>query len=377
MTPPEPRRVLIATVGVKSASGTDLYTRDLALALLRRGWLPVVYATQLGPLADQLRRATIPVVDDIDAIGARPNVIHGHHVLETLTALAKFPDVPALFVCHDSMTWHSIAPRSRRIGAWVAVDRNCRDRMVFEHGIAEDAIRVLTNAVDLERFRRRGPLPAQPRRALVFSNAASEAGFAAPIRTACERRGIALDLVGESSGRMTRTPESVLPEYDLVFAKARCALEAAAAGAAVVVCDAAGLAGMMTTASLDALRQLNFGTRTLQRPITTESIGEEIDRYDAADADAVCDRIRSSASTDLLADQYIALYEELCAEPVLISPAEQLEDVARTLSFVSHRVYQQLGGLPQASRLRRALVNSRVLAGPLKILYRLRKRYQA
>ena len=42
MTTAEPRRVLIATLGVYGRFGTDLYTRDLALALLRRGWLPVV-----------------------------------------------------------------------------------------------------------------------------------------------------------------------------------------------------------------------------------------------------------------------------------------------------------------------------------------------
>ena len=377
MTPPEPRRVLIATIGVKSATGTDVVTRDLALALLRRGWLPIVYATQLGAMAEQLRRATIPVVADINMIGARPDVIHGHHVLETLTALAKFPDVPALFVCHDSITWHSIPPRSSRIRTWVAVDRNCRDRMMTEHGIAEDAIHVLMNAVDLERFARRGPLPEKPRRALVFSNAASEAGFAAPIRTACERRGITLDLIGESSGRTTRTPETVLPEYDLVFAKARCALEAAAIGAAVVICDAHGLGGMMTTSSVDAMRQLNFGTRLLQRPITTETIGEEIDRYDAADATAVTDRVRALAGTDLLAEQYIALYEELCAVRDVVPAAEQLQEIARTLGRISPRIYEQLGTPQPAMRLRRAIVNSKILAGPLKIVYRLRKRLQS
>ncbi|HYC58066.1 MAG TPA: glycosyltransferase family 4 protein [Thermoanaerobaculia bacterium] len=370
MTPPEPRRVLIAV-------GSDLFMRDLALALLRRGWLPIIYAPQLIGAAEQLRRATIPVVSDINAIGVRPDVIHGHHVLETLAALAKFPDVPALFVCHDSLTWHSIPPRSRRIRTWVAVDRNCRDRMMIEHGIPEDAIHVLTNAIDLERFARRGPLPQKPRRALVFSNAASEAGFAAPIRTACERRGITLDLAGESSGRPTNAPETILPQYDLVFAKARCALEAAAVGAAVVVCDAAGLAGMVTTESFDAMRQLNFGARLLRRDITTETIGEAIDRYDAADATAVSDRVRALAGVDLLAEQYIALSEELCAVRDVVPPAEQLEDVARTLASVAPRIYQQLGTPRTVMRLRRAIVNSRILAGPLKIVYRLRKRLRS
>ena len=218
MKPLEPRRVLIATVALSARSGTDLYTRDLALALLRRGWLPIVYTSDIGPPAEELRNATIPVVTDIDAVAATPDVIHGHHALETITALARFRDVPAVFVCHDGVSWHSIPPRSSRIRSFVAVDRNCRDKMMFEHGVPEDSIEVFTNAVDLERFVRRAPLPASPRRALVFNNGAVETGYVASIRAACARRSITVDVIGELSGRATWNPEQVLPEYDLVFA---------------------------------------------------------------------------------------------------------------------------------------------------------------
>ena len=38
-------------------------------------------------------------------------------------------------------------------------------------------------------------------------------------------------------------------DYDLVFAKARCALEAMAVGAAVVLCDTHGLGPMVTSAA--------------------------------------------------------------------------------------------------------------------------------
>ena len=43
MSAPEPRRVLIATTLMTTASGTVTYTRDLAISLLRHGWLPIVY----------------------------------------------------------------------------------------------------------------------------------------------------------------------------------------------------------------------------------------------------------------------------------------------------------------------------------------------
>jgi glycosyltransferase involved in cell wall biosynthesis len=344
MTVPEPRRVLIATITLAAGTGTAVYTRDLALALLRRGHLPIVYASQTGPIADELRRATIPVVTDLDGMAAPPDVIHGHHQFETLVALTRFPGVPALFVCHDGLTWHSIPPVGPRIGLYVAVDRNCRDRMLFEHGISEQSIHLLANPVDLQRFARRPLLPPKPERALVFSNHAEEETSVKPIREACERRGIALDIGGAAAGRPIDRPEEVLPQYDLVFAKARCALEALAAGCAVIVCDTQGLAGMVTTGSLEAMRQLNFGARTLSRAITAADIGGEIDRYDPADAAAVCERIRQAADSDLLADQFISLYDELCARPPAPPPdADELLAVSRSLSRMAAQLYAHVG----------------------------------
>jgi hypothetical protein len=335
MNPPEPRRVLIATYSATSCSGSDLYTRDLALALLRHAWQPVVYTTVMGAVAEELRRATIPVTNDISSIAAEPHVIHGHHHLETLTALGRFPGVPALFVGHDGLTWHSTPPRTPRIGQYIAVDRNCRDRMMLEHGIPESAVRILPNAVDLERFQRRPPLPRRPLRALVFSNAASPDSFASTIEAACSQRGITVAIVGRAAGTATEHPEEIISRYDLVFGKARCALEAAAAGAAVIVCDAAGLAGMLTTRDLDAMRQLNFGTRLLQRQITDAAIGAEIDRYDADDAAKVTDAIRATAGVDLLAEQFIELYEELLAGHVAMELEDDLRAMAESLSHLS------------------------------------------
>ena len=364
----EPRRILIATISVQSASGTDLYTRDLALGLLRRGWLPIVYASMIGSIGEELRRATIPVVDDLAAIATPPDLIHGHQILETTAALMRFPDAPALFVCHGGFAWNAIPPDTPRIGTYVAVDRNCRDRMAFEYGIPAERIRILTNAVDLQRFARRAPLPQRPARALVFSNTASENTWVPPIRAACERRGIALDLAGLSSERGAANAEDVLPQYDLVFGKARCALEALATGNAVIACDHSGLGRLITSATIEEMRALNFGVRTLQRAITEEAVGAEIDAYDAADAARVTDRIRASADLELLVDQYVDLYEELLATPVIADRGE----LAVSLARVARPIYE--AARPRPSAIRSALRNSRALGLPARLLWRLLKR---
>lgn len=46
---------------------------------------------------------------------------------------------------------------------------------------------------------------------------------------------------------------------------------------------------MVRSAELDRLRRLNFGIRTLQKPLTAETLLAELALYDAADARAVAD----------------------------------------------------------------------------------------
>jgi hypothetical protein len=70
-------------------------------------------------------------------------------------------------------------------------------------------------------------------------------------------------------GRVASRPEHLLLEYDVVFAKGRCALEAMATGAAVIVADEAGLAGPVTTENVERLRRLNFGRRAMQAAAVT------------------------------------------------------------------------------------------------------------
>jgi hypothetical protein len=54
-------RILITNAWLSGRSGSELYVWDLATALLNRGYTPIVYSPVLGPLADRLRAATIPV----------------------------------------------------------------------------------------------------------------------------------------------------------------------------------------------------------------------------------------------------------------------------------------------------------------------------
>lgn len=321
-----PLRILFTNITLASRTGTEVYIKEAALGLLRRGHTPLVYSPDLGEIAEEIRAATVSVVNDLSRLGEPPDVIHGHHHQQAMTALLHFPGVPAIFATHDWMAWHDAPPLFPRIRRYLAVDWTNRDRIVFEHGIPEERVKVLLNWVDLERFPPRGPLPERPRRALVFSNYAREDTHLPAIQEACRRAGLPLDVVGSGVGQSLVNPGDVVAEYDLVFAKAKSALEASAVGTAVVLCDHRGLGPMVTSAELDALRRLNLGLRTLRSPLVPDLILREIQRYNARDAAEVSRRVREAAGLEPALDRLVALYEEVIGEHEREGPADPVEE---------------------------------------------------
>ncbi len=177
----------------------------------------------------------------------------------------------------------------------------------------EAAVRILPNFVNLQRFVMRPPLPEKPQRALIFSNGATGDNYAKAIRAACANLGVPVDTIGLSVQSSAAHPEELLPQYDLVFAKGRAALEAMAVGCAVVVCDTQGCGPMVCPADFDALRRLNFGYRTMTQTATVENLASQISRYNAAASAAVCQRVRAEADLRPTVDAIVRLYEEVMA----------------------------------------------------------------
>ena len=307
-------RVLITNNTLDARAGSEMYVRDLSLALLRRGHQPIAYSTKVGAIGAELRAATVPVLDNLAQLAVAPDIIHGQHHLDAMTAMLHFPQVPAIYVCHGWVPTEELPPKFPTIRHYVAVDDLCAERLQCEHGIAPERIRTIRNFVDLRRFALRDSLPERPRRALVFSNTAREDGYLGVIRQACAERGIAVDAIGAGSQRSEAAPEKHLADYDIVFAKARSAMEAMASGAAVIACDAAGLAGMVTEDNYASWRRLNFGVRTLRDPITVANILRELARYDAQQAHKLALRLRADADMEPAIDAIVDVYSSAIAD---------------------------------------------------------------
>ena len=314
-------------------AGTEIYSRDLAQALQARGHDVVLFSPVLGPFAHTLRVEGVTVVDRLDGALAPPDVIHGQHHLPVMSALGRFGATPAVFVCHGAAPWEETPPIHPRIVRYIAVDEPCRERL--EAARLDRPIDVIPNFVDLARFHLRAPLPVAPRRALVFSNS-TDPSWTDSIAAACMARGITLDIVGAMAKQVTDRPEDLLGEYDLVFAKARSALEALATGCAVVTCDRAGVGTMVTAEAWPELRRLNLGFRTLTRAHDPSVIGAEIDRYDPHDARRLTDLVRRDASLETVVDRWVAIYGEVIEAHRVhpTSPAEEGTALSRYLTWL-------------------------------------------
>lgn len=354
-------RVLFTNNTLAGWAGTEVWVRDMALELLARGHAPVAYSRRLGAVAQELRRATVPVVDDLDRVAEPPDLIHGHHHLETMTALLRFPGVPAVAFCHGWIPAEEAVAAFPRIRRYLASDDLARERLTAESGIAPEQVVTLRNFVDLRRFRPRPPLPPRPGRALVLSNLASEGTHLPVVRAACRAAGLELDVVGQASGNPMARPEEALGGYDVVFAKGKAALEAAAVGTAVIVCDVRGLGPLVTGADLDRQRALNFGVRLLSEPLTEEGIARRLAAYDPEDAAGVRDRLRAEAGLEGAADRLLELYESVLREEAARPPADPEAELVAASRYL--RWGPLSGGDPWASERERLLARAACAEG--------------
>jgi hypothetical protein len=116
-----------------------------------------------------------------------------------------------------------------------------------------------------------------------------------------------------------------------------------ASGAAVILCDAAGLGPMVTSEELARLRRLNFGIRTLRQQVSIEGVLREIDRYDSQDAREVTTRIREDAGAECAIDHLLETYRAVIDEYREVSSRMEADAEWRAasdyLQWVTPRVY--------------------------------------
>ncbi|WP_269526652.1 hypothetical protein [Coraliomargarita parva] len=307
-------RVLITNIGLMRRSGTERYLVELSGLLRDRGHDCFFYSPRLGEAAESLRQAGFTVTDDLASIRQPPELIHGQHTGPALRAAYFFPQAPLLYICHDGLSPKDEPTPARLTDAYGGVDRLTAKRAAQVAGLEPGEVYILQNGVCLDVFKRRKIFRKQPVRALIFSGSITSDAHFEMIREACSRVGLAFDEAGRFLGNFLENPADCLDRYDIVFAKARCALESMATGAFVVNVGDSGLGPVITPENIEAQRLRNFGREALTDPVAVEGLMERIQAYDPDLAEQACDWVRTHATIETLADAMDAAYRAMAGK---------------------------------------------------------------
>jgi len=290
-------KILITNHRLSDRTGSELFAAEMAESLRVAGHQVCLFSSLVGALANQIRSDGVSVVTDPSECPFIPDLIHGQHHLETMAALAAWPDTPGIYFAHGSTPWEEHPPAHPRILRYLGTSPRFAWWIARECDVPESSIGVIRNYFDPSQFPTVGSPKDTARRALVFHHTMDPQSEAfAAIREGCETAGWTLDVIGAGFGSTVSSPGAVLPTYALVFAGGRSAIEAMASGAAVIPINATKMASLVTPDTFDSIRDLNFCADSNDPTISVARIEAELGAWDPSKAIAVTHRLRSEAT---------------------------------------------------------------------------------
>jgi hypothetical protein len=303
--------VLITNSRLDGLGGSQSFVRDLGLALQRLGHQVVAFSSDPGKRERLEAQVIIPTCDQLEELPFQPDIIHGQHHLDAMTAVIGLPGVPAVYHCHGAV-WRESAPTHPRIHHYLAMSRTLGERIMVEANIAPEHITAWLNTVDLQRFSHVRQPVGKPQKALFYNKIHRfDSPTVQAIRAAAERLGIEVDFAGHKFGTAITQPEVVLPGYDIVFASGKSAIDALACGCAVVVMGRTSCGAMVVPENYERLRQVNFSIAVNSPPPDAKQIEAELRRYEAAGIARVTERLRREADLDASVAGLVKIYESV------------------------------------------------------------------
>ncbi len=292
-------KILITNHTLRQRGGSELFTAEITCELLSRGHEVCVFSTDPGEVSNELEKLNIPVVDDPGDCPFTPDIIHGQHHLETMTALCLWPNTPAVYMIHGSVPWEEQAPRHPRIMQYLAPSSHFGWIIERDCGVKKTSLGIVRNFFDSKRFTAVKPTDQRTGRALVYHNTTPANGKNwNTLKNACNQANLTLEGIGASFEKTTKTPETVLPDYDVVFAAGRSAIEAMACGCSVILIGAEAMTARVNPDNFDSLMEFNFCPHDQDKPIESSFALEQLDLIRPDETAAVTTRAREELSID-------------------------------------------------------------------------------
>ncbi|WP_134643068.1 glycosyltransferase [Pseudaestuariivita atlantica] len=309
-------KILLTQRALEKYSGSELYTAEVARGLKARGHDVAVYCPRPGQIARLISSNGIVVADATDALPFVPDVIHGQHHLPLMAALARFEGVPAVHVWHGARPWVEEVPHHPRIVRRIVTSGRMRPLMAAEHGIPEDRIDLIPNTVDTDRFSHVRTVPDRPHSATLFGHGGFYAHELRMLEEACVANGLTLEKIGYPYNNPRPRPEYALPDFDMVFAIGRSALEAMACGCAVIPIVPQLAGTRITMDTLDDWAEANYSPRYYRSAdrFDTAWLRGQIAAWDPVDIARVTQEVRRRFTFQAALDAFEASYARAVAD---------------------------------------------------------------
>jgi len=333
-------RILITQRELVQRGGSEMVAVEVALELKQRGHEVAVYTQRCGALGQTLQPYGVPVKTQVTELPWTPEVIHGQHHLPTMAALCRFPEAPAIYYCHGVIPIPERAPLHPHIHVYAGMCSAIVDTMVTAWGIPKEKVAVIENFVNLRRFSSVRTPPERPRRALLFGNSAASGPMIPALESFCREQGLELDKLGHCFGSMQDRPEHVLPEYDVVFAGGKSALEAMACGCAVIPFVSSLAGELVTPENLSRWTATNFSPR-LHSPapaVNAAWLRDQLHAYDPQKTAEVTHQVRRSHDLQHAVNRLEATYQTALqkhSERPAVAKTGEWSELARYLEQVA------------------------------------------
>ncbi|WGW02632.1 glycosyltransferase family 4 protein [Tropicibacter oceani] len=308
---------MITQRALQSYSGTEMYTAEIARALKARGHEVAVFCPLPGKIGNLITPSGITVNERLEDVPFRPEVIHGHHHLPLMAALAHFSRTPAVHLWHGARPWVEQVPRHPRIARHIVTSERMAPRIQAEFGVPANLVRTVPNFVDTGRYSHVRDPSARPLRAVLFGQGGFFPAELSVLEKACADNGLTLDKVGYAYGNPRPRPEYFLPDYDIAFAIGRSALEALASGCAVIPIVPQLAGHRITAETLREWSACNFSPRYYTSADRFDSawLARQLADWDPDDVAQVTAEVRRVYTLERGIDQLEALYDEAIALP--------------------------------------------------------------
>jgi hypothetical protein len=333
-------KILFTNHRLKERGSSELFTAEVTTELLHRGHEIAIFSTVGGPIAEGLRAAGLTVIEDPAACPFTPDLIHSQHHLETMAALTAWPHAPGLYFLHGYGPWEERPPLHPRLLHYAVPCPAFLKWLDKAFQIPASHTHLIRNFFDPTRFPHTRPTTRPQQRALIFHNTMDPAGATcAAITSACHSAGYTLETAGASFGKVIENPGSILPDYDLLFASGRSAMEAIACGCAVIPVTKGETGPWISPENFQENLDVNF-TIPPDIPSTIADLPAILRRIRPDTLPDMAARVRQEHTLARATDQLETAYEALLALPLPQDPAAESTALAHYLTSLAAQVKQ-------------------------------------